>query len=202
MQPSYPYEIIYTSNKNAYAKVDEKNNLIVFSIPKRLQHDTHFLQQFFLRAEALRKRHQSRKKIEKVTSERVLLFGEEVVWSEFIGQGKKIPTQATIDKKLKEILYEYAKERLDIFSQQLRSPYRQLTIRKSKAKRGSCTSDQKIMLNLSLVSLPREYIQYVIAHEAAHLVEKNHSANFWSVVQTLFPEYKAVRKKMKNFIIQ
>ncbi|MDR0369362.1 MAG: M48 family metallopeptidase [Candidatus Peribacteria bacterium] len=195
----FPYEIIYTSNRNAYAKVDEKKNLILFSIPKRLRHDTQFLQQFFLKAEKLRKRHQSRKKIEKITSERILLFGEEVLWSEFIGQGKKVPTQATIEKKLKEILYEYAKERLDIFSQQIHTPYQHLTIRKSKARRGSCTSDQKIMLNLALVSLPREYIQYVIAHEVAHLVEKNHSANFWKVVEKLFPDYKTVRKKLKNF---
>jgi predicted metal-dependent hydrolase len=58
------------------------------------------------------------------------------------------------------------------------------------------------MLNLSLIFLPRKYIQYVIAHEAAHLVEKNHSSNFWKIVEKLFPDYKAVRKSLKKLIIQ
>jgi predicted metal-dependent hydrolase len=58
------------------------------------------------------------------------------------------------------------------------------------------------MLNLSLIYLPREHIQYVIAHEAAHLIEKNHSSAFWNLVGQLFPDYKTVKKKMKNLIIQ
>ena len=57
------------------------------------------------------------------------------------------------------------------------------------------------MLNLSLVYFPREYIQYVIAHEAAHLKEKNHSARFWNLVGQLFPDYQVVRKKMKKLLM-
>jgi predicted metal-dependent hydrolase len=106
-----------------------------------------------------------------------------------------------LEHQLKLILYDYAIERLDIFSTKLGKQYASLTIRKAKSRRGSCSHHQKIMLNLALIFLPREYIQYVIAHEAAHLVEKNHSAAFWAVVKNLFPDYHAVRKRLKKLII-
>jgi predicted metal-dependent hydrolase len=106
-----------------------------------------------------------------------------------------------LEKKLKEILYVYARERLDIFSAKLGETYHSLTIRKIRSKWGSCSHDQHIMLNLSLVFLPRDSIQYVIAHEAAHLVEKNHSPAFWELVKNLFPNYYVVRKRLKKLII-
>jgi predicted metal-dependent hydrolase len=106
-----------------------------------------------------------------------------------------------LEKKLKSILYEYAKERLDIFSTRLGKNYQSLTVRKAKSRRGSCSFDQKIMINLFLIFLPRDCIQYVIAHEAAHLVEKNHSSAFWELVKELFPKYYTVRKRLKQLII-
>ncbi|MDR3168372.1 MAG: M48 family metallopeptidase [Candidatus Peribacteria bacterium] len=106
-----------------------------------------------------------------------------------------------LEHQLKQILYEYAIERLDIFSTKLGKEYASLTIRKAKSRRGSCSHHQKIMLNLALVFLPREYIQYVIAHEAAHLVEKNHSTAFWTLVNNLFPDYYEVRKRLKKLMV-
>jgi predicted metal-dependent hydrolase len=110
-------------------------------------------------------------------------------------------SEKAIEKILKEMLYDYGKERLDIFSAELGKNYQTLSVRKAKSKRGSCSHDQKIMLNLALVFLPREEIQYVIAHEAAHLVEKNHSSDFWNLVGKLFPKYKEARKKLKKLIL-
>jgi predicted metal-dependent hydrolase len=50
--------------------------------------------------------------------------------------------------------------------------------------------------------LPQKYIQYVAAHECAHLVQKNHSDKFWKVVESLYPKYKEVRKEMRKFILE
>lgn len=154
-------------------------------------------------------RHQARPKVEKRNTEGIMLFGEWVRREEVTGLQTAVPSIGKInkdsrrlEKKLKEILYEYSKERLDIFSEKLGKKYQSLSIRKAKSRRGSCSHDQKIMLNLALVYLPRTHIQYVIAHEAAHLVEKNHSSDFWSLVEKLFPDYQAVRKSLKKLIIQ
>ena len=201
MQPTYPHTITYTSNRNAYIRVSEQGE-VIFTIPKRCKYDQKFLNQLFIKAEKLRIRHQQRPKLEKRNDEGILLFGEWVVRSELLGEYKKFPSSGVLEKKLKEILYEYAKERLDIFSKKLNTSYHSLTIRKAKSKRGSCSHDQHIMLNLSLLFLPRDYIQYVIAHEAAHLIQKDHSKKFRLLVEQLFPDYKAVRKELKKLIVQ
>ncbi|MBQ7074345.1 M48 family metallopeptidase [bacterium] len=44
-------------------------------------------------------------------------------------------------------------------------------------------------------------MQYVVAHEVAHLKEKNHQKDFWNLVKFLFPKYKKVRNELKNLII-
>lgn len=76
-----------------------------------------------------------------------------------------------------------------------------LTIRRwrlsSAATRwGSCTSDGNIMLNWRLIHFSPMVIDYVIAHELAHLREMNHSHDFWSEVQQLYPDYQLAKKML------
>jgi predicted metal-dependent hydrolase len=59
---------------------------------------------------------------------------------------------------------------------------------------GSCNSKREVRLNWRLVHYPPQLIEYVIAHELAHLVEMNHSARFWTVVESLMPNYKEPHK--------
>jgi len=47
--------------------------------------------------------------------------------------------------------------------------------------------------------VPEELVDYVVVHELAHLKEMNHSARFWSVVEEIMPDYKARRKKLREF---
>jgi predicted metal-dependent hydrolase len=202
MLPSFPYTITYTHNRNAYIKVLDTGS-VLFTIPQRCKNDKTLLHQLFQKAETLRKRHQNRPKVEKRNAEGIVLFGEWMKREEFSPNGETFSSTnpSKLEKQLKAILYEYAKEWLDIFSQKLQTPYHSLIIRKAKSKRGSCSHHQHIMLNLSLVYLPRQYIQYVIAHEAAHLIEKNHSSAFWELVHQLFPSYREVRKSLKKLIM-
>ena len=71
--------------------------------------------------------------------------------------------------------------RLPEFSIHLSSP---------NSRWGSCNSKREVRLNWRLVHYPPRMIEYVIAHELAHLVEMNHSARFWAVVASLMPDYK------------
>jgi len=61
---------------------------------------------------------------------------------------------------------------------------------------GSCNHKGEIRLNWRLVHLPPRLAQYVVAHEIAHLVELNHSARFWAVVEALFPEHVDARREL------
>ena len=45
---------------------------------------------------------------------------------------------------------------------------------------------------------PRDVLEYVVAHEIAHLIEMNHSKNFWELVESIFPSHPQARKWLKD----
>ncbi|ARP87604.1 YgjP-like metallopeptidase domain-containing protein [Bordetella genomosp. 9] len=63
---------------------------------------------------------------------------------------------------------------------------------------GSCTSDGNIMLNWRLIHFAPSIIDYVIAHELAHLREMNHSPNFWTEVGQILPDYEKAREVLRR----
>lgn len=102
-------------------------------------------------------------------------------------------------KKQAKILF---KERLDYnynnFSESI--PYPDLKIRKMTTRWGVCNTKLKtVTLNLELIKRETKYLDYVIIHELSHLIEANHSAKFWKIVEKNCPNYKIIRKKMKYF---
>lgn len=196
---TFPFQITYTSNRNAYAKISEQG-IVIFSIPARLKNNKQFIDKLFLQAEKLRQKHSKRTNLTKRDENWILLFGEQVPRSE-LDKITFSSSSKTIENFLKTELNNYAIDRLDIYSTQINKPYHSLTIRKAKSKRGSCSHDQKIMLNLNLIFLSPFLIRYVIAHETAHLIHKHHQQSFRDLVSQLFPDYKKARKTLRSLII-
>jgi predicted metal-dependent hydrolase len=62
---------------------------------------------------------------------------------------------------------------------------------------GVCTEGGRLRLSWRLVHFAPTLADYVVAHEAAHLVEMNHSKRFWKVVEALYPEWRAARKAIE-----
>lgn len=63
---------------------------------------------------------------------------------------------------------------------------------------GSCSSDGNIMLNWRLIHFEHDIIDYVIAHEIAHLREMNHSKNFWREVGRILPDFERARNALRQ----
>jgi len=63
---------------------------------------------------------------------------------------------------------------------------------------GSCNEDGRIRLNWRLVFFPIPVIDYVVAHELAHLTELNHGRRFWQEVERLLPEFRSARDQIKD----
>ena len=64
---------------------------------------------------------------------------------------------------------------------------------------GSCTARGTVRLNWQLIKMPLHLVDYVVAHELAHLREMNHSAAFWRVVETVCPDYAKRRGELRKW---
>ena len=73
-----------------------------------------------------------------------------------------------------------------------------ITVRGQKTRWGSCSSSGKLSFNFKLMKFRKEVIDYVIIHELCHLKEMNHSQKFWKLVESYCPDYKSLRKELKN----
>jgi predicted metal-dependent hydrolase len=89
-------------------------------------------------------------------------------------------------------------ERLAIYAERLGVNYRAYALSSAATRWGSCSSDGKIRLNWRLIHFPLSIIDYVVAHELAHLREMNHSPRFWQTVESIFPEFREARQTLKS----
>ena len=96
----------------------------------------------------------------------------------------------------KQAITDFAR-RLELFSTKLGVSFTSLTLSNAKSRWGSCNSRKEIRLNWRLLQAPPHIINYVICHELAHLIEMNHSAKFWAVVASIYPDYKLAEKELK-----
>jgi len=74
----------------------------------------------------------------------------------------------------------------------------QVTVGDAKTRWGSCASSGKIRYSWRLIFAPEPVMDYVVAHEVAHLVEMNHSPRFWAVVEQLRPGHAPERNWLKR----
>lgn len=90
------------------------------------------------------------------------------------------------------------RERLDLYSARLGISYTSVALSSAATRWGSCNADGRIRLNWRLVHFPLSIIDYVAAHELAHLKEMNHSPRFWRTVASIFPDYEAARAALRE----
>lgn len=77
-------------------------------------------------------------------------------------------------------------------------PVGRITVRDTASRWGSCSARGDLSFSWRLILAPETVLDYVIAHEAAHLVEMNHSARFWRLVAQLMPGYEHERAWLKR----
>ncbi len=73
-----------------------------------------------------------------------------------------------------------------------------LSLRDTRSRWGSCTAEGRLMLSWRLAMAPPDILDYVAAHEVAHLVHMDHSSRFWSVTARLFPAWKTARRWLRD----
>lgn len=86
----------------------------------------------------------------------------------------------------------------DRYAAQLGRRYARLTLRDTRSRWGSCTSDGRLMYSWRLALAPRPVLDYVAAHEIAHLERMDHSPDFWRVVDRLCPDWRDHRGWLRS----
>ncbi len=100
-------------------------------------------------------------------------------------------------KQMKVIFETYYQMCYQKFEENI--PFYRLRIRKMKTRWGVCNRKSKtITLNSELLHYETGAIIYVIIHELSHLIHFNHSREFWNTVETYCPNYKEMRKILKE----
>lgn len=102
--------------------------------------------------------------------------------------------QAWLQQQARRVL----PERLDVYAARLGARYRSFALSSASTRWGSCTSEGKIRLNWRLIHFPLSIIDYVAAHELAHLREMNHGPRFWETVESIFPEFRDAREQLRS----
>jgi predicted metal-dependent hydrolase len=74
-----------------------------------------------------------------------------------------------------------------------------ISFRYSKNRWASCSATHRISYNYHLVKLSSSLIEYVVIHELAHIVHKNHSKEFWKLVYSYANDYKVRKEKIRVF---
>ena len=89
-------------------------------------------------------------------------------------------------------------ERLDVYAVRLGVTYQACALSAAGSRWGSCTVQGNIRLNWRLVHYPLALVDYVVAHELAHIREMNHSARFWAVVASVYPDYDGAKAALRK----
>ncbi|MGL2702785.1 M48 family metallopeptidase [Helicobacter pylori] len=103
--------------------------------------------------------------------------------------------------ELKKILKTYLERKLPLIAQKMQTSYTGFSVRNNAKVLGSCSYHNRLSFALLLVCAQKEAIDYVIIHELAHTIHKNHSQNFWRCVKIFCPNYRALREHLKQKVV-
>ena len=105
-------------------------------------------------------------------------------------------------RKTEAFLRKLAKEDLEAhvqrFTRLIDRNYQTITLRDTKSRWGSCSHDGKLSFSWRLVMAPPDILEYVAAHEVAHLVKLDHSPEFWRICEQLAPHTKQAQRWLKE----
>ncbi len=121
----------------------------------------------------------------------------------FDGQRVLVPgspdrTGRRLGGHLKQIARARLAEASDHYAEKLGRCYSAITLRDTRSRWGSCTETGRLMYSWRLILAPPDVLDYVAAHEVAHLAEMNHSPRFWAEVERIYGDFSHPRAWLRR----
>lgn len=140
---------------------------------------------------------------------RLPLMGQEVPVISGAGRAARwtgaaiaVPDDARAGPRVKALLQVLARTHLaaavDRYAEALGKQPAKLTLRDTRSRWGSCSSRGDLMFSWRLIMAPPEILDYVAAHEVAHLRHMDHSPRFWAQVEVLMPDWRPRRDWLRT----
>ena len=107
-----------------------------------------------------------------------------------------------VARRVRDHLVRFARQELArrarIHAARIGRTVTRITVRDTKSRWGSCSASGSLSFSWRLILAPEPVLDYVVAHEVAHLVEMNHSARFWKLVRTMVADPASQRAWLKR----
>ena len=147
----------------------------------------------------------------KVTFGTVLPFiGREILVKRHVGRSVKlsddkilVPEKSRkpavqVEVFLKQYVHQLLSKRATRYAEKIGSSYSKLSLRDTRSRWGSCSDRGALMFSWRLIMTPTKVLNYVAAHEVAHLRHMDHSHHFWTEVENLFGNYKKQQRWLRE----
>jgi predicted metal-dependent hydrolase len=123
------------------------------------------------------------------------------VWTEFGDSGEPLLCVAGlephVDRRIGDFLRREAKRDLEAasrrYAEALGLAFKRVTVRDQSSRWGSCSTAGMLSFSWRLILAPSQVLDYLAAHEVAHLIEMNHSPKFWRLVQRICPHHQSAK---------
>ena len=201
----YEVVIIKKNNKNTYIRV--KEDLKIYVTTSRLAPKQYIKLLLDNNIDSIKKMiEEQTKQLKKkdyfyYLGEKYEVFIDDVEGIKFLDDAIFVESEKYLNKWLNKKIKELFQERLDYNYNryQEKIPYPKLKIRTMKTRWGVCNiRDNSVTLNTKQIEYDIEKLDYVIIHELSHFIHFNHSKAFWNQVSIYTPNYKQIRKDLKE----
>ena len=111
---------------------------------------------------------------------------------------KKVKHNAIEKRILSKEAMNIVKEKIDAICTHYKVNYKNIFIKDTTTRWGSCSAQKNLNFCYKIVFLPEDLQYYLLVHEVCHLREMNHSEKFWNLVAECVPGHKEARKRMRR----
>ncbi len=204
---NYDYQLIRSKRKSISVEISPRNEIIVrcpqglgiARVEKFLEEKSCWIEKHFNNK---LKNFEANSEIINFTS--ILIRGEKHpvqigAKTAFFNGIVYIKHQKEVRKLITEICVEEFIQRFNNISLRTRLYAVSVSFKNYKGRWGCCSIKKEICFNFKIFMLPVNLQNYIIVHELCHIEHFNHSKNFWDTVSRFIPEYKTIRKRLKDY---